>query len=133
MKLKLKEDPKEWRKATMLSALGLGILSTLLCWRRILPVAGWRVILVLLAGAALAAFLWPQRFRGYYRVSSRLGFCITWFVGRTILAVLFFLIVTPLGLWLRLLNKDLLRLKRSPGATTYWRQTRQTSPLDRLF
>ena len=80
MKLKLKEDPKEWRKSTMLSALGLGILSTLLCWRHILPVAGWRVILVLLAGVALAALLWPQWFRGYYRISSRLGFCISWFV-----------------------------------------------------
>ena len=133
MRLKLKEDPKEWRKATMFSALGLGIFSTLLWWRRILPVAGWRAVLILLAVVALAALLWPQWFRGYYRFSSRLGFSISWFVGRIILSVLFFLIVTPLGLWLRLMNKDLLKLKRSPDATTYWSPARQTSPLDRLF
>ena len=65
MKLKLKEDPKEWRKAALFGSLGLAGLSTLLRWRRILPVNGWVIALAILAFVALAACLCPRWFRGY--------------------------------------------------------------------
>jgi len=133
VKLKLKEDPKEWRKSAWLSALGMALLSTLLCWRRILPVATWFVVLALLVCVALSAVLRPQWFRGYYRFSTRLGFGVLQFVGHAVLAVLFFLLVTPLGLVLRLLGKDLLRLKHPGNTATHWSAKKESSPLDRLF
>lgn len=133
MKLKLKEDPKEWRKATLLSCLGLTVLSCVLCWRHILPVTGWVAVLVLLAGVAVSAMLWPHRFRGYYRVSSRVGFAISQFIGHVVLGILFLLIVTPLGLGLRLAGKDPLRLKRPRNAMTYWENSKEGGPLDRMF
>jgi hypothetical protein len=133
MKLKLKEDPKEWRKATMLSALGLAVLSSVLRWRHILPVAGWATALVLLAGVVAGAWLWPHKFRGYYRVSSRMGFCVSQFIGHVVLGILFLLVLTPLGLALRLAGKDLLRLKRPGNPATYWNTAKESGPLDRLF
>ena len=132
MKLRLKEDPKEWRKAALLGTLGLGGLSGVLCWRRVLPVAGLGGALAVLAGGALCAWLRPRWFRGYYRLTSRIGFYLTQFVGRATLAVVFLLILTPFGLVLRLMGKDPLRLKR-PAAETYWNEARESSPLDRLF
>ncbi|MBI3851496.1 MAG: hypothetical protein HY298_14655 [Verrucomicrobia bacterium] len=133
MKLELKEDPKEWRKSAWLSALGVALLSTLLCWRRILPAAAWFVLIALLASVAVSAWLRPPWFRGYYRLSTRLGFGVVRLVGHAVLVVLFFLLVTPLGLALRLLGKDLLRLKHPGDTATNWNPKKECSPLDRLF
>ena len=133
MKLKLKEDPKEWRKAALFSTLGLAILSSLLRWRRVLPPKGWIIVLIVLACVALSALAQPRWFRSWYRFSSRIGFYISRFIGCALLAILFFLILTPLGLLLRLLGKDLLRLKRPQSTETYWSPTKPSGPLERLF
>ena len=43
------------------------------------------------------------------------------------------MIVTPLGLVLRVMGKDLLKLKRNPAATTYWQLARTSEQFDRQF
>jgi len=133
MKLRLKEEPTEWRKAAWLSALGLAIFSSLLRWRRVLPEAAWWLVLCFLAALVVAAAVRPKWFRGYYRFSAKLGFVISRMAGYVVLALLFFLVVTPLGLVLRMLGKDPLRLRRPPGVESYWTQVRQESSLERLF
>jgi ABC-type uncharacterized transport system permease subunit len=133
MKLKLKEEPREWRKAVWLSALGLALLSSLLRWRRVLPGRGWAAVLCLLAALAVAAAVRPRWFRGYYRFSARLGFCVSQLAGAIILALFFFIIITPLGLAMRMLGKDPLRLRRVAGIQSYWSEVRRESSLDRLF
>ena len=85
MKVKLKEDPKEWRKTTLLTALGLVIVSTLLRWRHILPRPYWTGALAILGVVALTAWFWPRWYRGFYRVSTRVGFYSSQAVARWIL------------------------------------------------
>jgi hypothetical protein len=131
--MKLKEEPKEWRKAAWMSALGLALMSSLLRWRRVLPVAAWGLVLCLLAALAIAAALRPRWFRGYYRFSTKLGFGISRVAGYAVLALLFFIVITPLGLVLRMLGQDPLRLRRPTGAESYWSEVRGKSSLDRLF
>ena len=133
MKLKLKEDPKEWRKAAWMSALGLAVMSTILRWRHVLPEAVWCWVLALLAAAAVAAAARPEWFRGYYRGSSKLGFVISQMLGRVVLAAFFALVITPVGLVLRMFGKDPLRLKRPTGKESHWRDARKSSPLDGMF
>jgi len=133
MKLKLKEDPREWRKSVLLAALGLAVLSSVLCWRRILTLHTWAIALGVLAAVALAAWLRPPLFRGFYRFSARVGFFTSQAFARFLLVLIFALIVTPLGLLLRCFGKDSLRLKRSAQAQSYWQPARENSPLDRLF
>jgi hypothetical protein len=132
MKLKLKEDPKEWRKAVWLSALGLAILATILRWRRVLPAGVWDGALVILAGVALLGALRPHWFRSYYRFSGRMGFYTGQWVGQAGLLILFLLVLTPLGWTLRLIGKDSLRLKK-PRSATYWHPSGENTSLDRLF
>ena len=48
-------------------------------------------------------------------------------------AFLYFHRHTPLGCLLRLGGKDLLRLKRSRDARTYWHFSKDSGPMDRLF
>jgi hypothetical protein len=133
MRLKLNEDPGEWRKSACLSALGLAVAGTVLHWRRVLPAGGWLAELAALALIALGAWLRPRWFRGYYRFSSRMGFAIVEWGGRAVLALFFLFVVTPLGLVLRAAGKDPLRLKRPPRSATCWSQSKESSPLERMF
>ena len=133
MKLNFKEDPKEWRKSALLTTLGLAILSSLLRWRRHLPVNLWFALLALLGLVAICAVRQPRWFRGWYRLSLRLGFYSSQFIGRCVLALFFILIITPLGFMLRLGGKDSLQLRRQREAKTCWHPAKDCSPLDRLF
>ena len=62
-----------------------------------------------------------------------LSFQVGQIIGRILLTLFFFLLVTPMGLMLRLLGKDLLRLKRTPDAKTYWRKAKDNRDFDRMF
>jgi Saxitoxin biosynthesis operon protein SxtJ len=48
-----------------------------------------------------------------------------------ILSIVFFAILTPMNLFLRLLGKDLLRLKRAPERASYWLPTETDGPASR--
>lgn len=133
MKLNFKEDPKEWRKSVLLTALGLAILSSLLRWRKHLPMNCWLGLLALLGLIAICSYLQPRWFRGWYRLSLRLGFYSSQFIGRCVLLLFFVFIITPLGFVLRMTGKDSLQLKRPREAKTFWRPAKDCSPLDRLF
>jgi Saxitoxin biosynthesis operon protein SxtJ len=133
MKLKLKDEPKEWRKSALMAALGLALLSSFLRWRHVLANDIWLVALALFGLVAIGALIQPRWFRGYHRFSTRLGFAVSQFIGRILLTLFFFLVLTPVGLILRLAGKDALQLKRPREATTYWQAAKEYSPLDRLF
>lgn len=50
----------------------------------------------------------------------KLGFLMGMIVSPIVLGILFFLAVTPMGIFLRLTGKDLLRLKLDKSAASYW-------------
>jgi len=133
MRLKLKEDPKEWRKTTLLTALALAVISTVLRWRRVLPVPGWAAVLGVLACVALCAVLQPRWFRGYYRGSGRIGFYMAQALGVVLLAVLFLVFLTPIAFVMRLAGKDPLQIKPRRDSASYWHPTEASSSLERLF
>ncbi|HLX95031.1 MAG TPA: SxtJ family membrane protein [Verrucomicrobiae bacterium] len=133
MKLNLKDEPKEWRKSALMTALGLVILSSVLRWRHILASDRWLLVIAMSGVAAVCAWWQPRWFRGYYQVSMRLGFAISQVGGRVALLFFFLFILTPFGLILRLAGKDALQLRTPRRATTYWQTAKRYGPLDRLF
>lgn len=133
MKLRIKDEPAEWRKSALLPALGLAGLSSMLRWRHHLSPEHWHVALALLGLVAVGAFARPRWFRAWHRFSTRLGFGISQGIGRALLAGFFVCLLTPLGWALRLLGKDALQLQKSEGKASYWQTARDFGPLDRLF
>jgi len=133
MKLRLKEDPKEWRKNALLTAGGVATLSTLLRWRRHLSTDAWLTALTVAVLAAICAMAAPQWFRGFYRVSHRVGFHVARALGMVVLSVFFVFVITPMGLVMRALGQDSLRLKGRGGEQSHWRAAGKSSPLDRIF
>ena len=133
MKLKFKEDPKEWRKQALLAAFGIALISSVLRWRRLLTPHVWLAVLAVSALLAVCSWLRPEWFRGYYRLSMRLGFASSRILGFVALVLFFIFILTPVGLALRIAGKDPLQLKRPLNADTFWQSARDPNPLDRLF
>ncbi len=132
MKLKLSQDPKEWRKTAWMTALGLAVLSSVLRWRGVLRATPWIVLLAVLAAIAVAAAVEPRWFAGFYRFSMRLGFAISQFAGRIILSCFFIAVLTPVAIVRRMIGKDPLRLKRR-ATESYWTTAAPKTPLERLF
>jgi hypothetical protein len=133
MKLKFKEDPREWRKQVLLAAFGVALVSSLLRWRRHLSPHIWVAILSVVGLTVILACLKPRWFRPYYRFSMRAGFAMSRILGFVALVLFFILILTPLGLLLRMVGKDPLQLKRQPNLDTFWQTAREPNPLDRLY
>lgn len=87
-----------------------------------LPVRLWATYLgagLIVAGLLLPAMLAPAR-AVWMRIGHVLGFINT----RLILSVVFFVLITPIGLLLRLFGKDPLERRPQGGKVTYW----QTKP-----
>ena len=127
MQLKLKENPKEWLKFTAVMALLVSVLS-FMAYPPTFPFALAVAVLALVVCA-----LRPRWFRGFYRAGMTVSFHIGQVMGRILLTLLFLLVVTPMGLLLRLLGKDLLQLKRPSSASTYWRPAKTSNQFDRMF
>jgi hypothetical protein len=130
---KLKENPRDWLKFTGSVCLVLALVTFVLARRTTISREVMWAVLGVLVGIFLLCAFQPRWFRGFYRVGMTVAFYVGQFVGRILLTIIFLLVVTPLGLILRLLGKDLLRLKRDPSAQTYWQPAKQSDNLDREF
>jgi Saxitoxin biosynthesis operon protein SxtJ len=73
-------------------------------------------------GAILIAFsvVWPRALKYPYIAWMTMAFVLGLVMSHVILTLFFFLLVTPIGLFARLLGKDFLNRKRHLQATTYW-------------
>jgi hypothetical protein len=72
-----------------------------------------------------AALLTPYLLKGLYIAWMHIAFILAWVNTKIILAVVFYIIFTPIGLLMKLLKFDLLERKKKQE--TYWKQK------DRLF
>lgn len=76
---------------------------------------------MVVAGAfLLLAMLIPQVLAPANRLWTKFGLLLHNIVSPIALGILFFLVVTPTGLLMRLFGKDPLRLRFDPAASSYW-------------
>ena len=93
------------------------------------PLRLWSLILGgLLLGLALA---WPRSLTQVYRLWMTVGEVLGWVNTRLILGALFYLLFTPVGLYLRLRGKDPMRRTWAPEAESY-RVVRQPRPASHM-
>ena len=64
-------------------------------------------------------------FKGWMAFANALG----WVNTRILLVLVFFVVITPVAVVMRLFGKDLLSQRLEPGTETYWKPKAQ-SPLD---
>src|SRR5262245_30411251 len=66
------------------------------------------------------AWLYPVALRPLNWIWHRFGLLLHKFVTPLIMALLFYVTIVPIGLVMRVLGKDMMRLKREPGSGSYW-------------
>ncbi len=133
MRLKLKEDPKEWRKFALTGCVVALLLGSFAWWRGNVSSGGFSSIaggLALVAGAACWRAQW---FRSPYRAAMTVSFRIGQVVGKVLLAVFFLFVLTPMALIMRMLGQDVLKLRHGQAATTYWQTVKKGGGFDRQF
>ena len=64
--------------------------------------------------------MFPGILKPIYLVWMIFAVILGWFMTRLILSLLFFLVVTPIALVLKLVGKDLLELKKQEVRGSYW-------------
>lgn len=72
----------------------------------------------------------PGALRGLYKVWMGLAVVLGFFMSRIILSLLFYLVVTPIGLVMRLVGKDILNQKWDNNVDSYWIK-REKTPIDK--
>lgn len=78
--------------------------------------------------------LWrPALVRPAYVAAVVLTFPLGWFTSRLLLAALYYGAFTPLGLALRLLGRDALRLRPCPQQASYWAERPAPQDVSRYF
>jgi hypothetical protein len=110
-----------------------GIFALIGAW----PV-GWggrspRLWGLILGGLLMAlALAWPRSLTRVYRVWMTVGEVLGWINTRLILGMLFYLLFTPMGVFMRLRGKDPMRRTLVPEAESY-RVVRQPRPASHMW
>ena len=103
------------------AGLWLAFFGTLAAWQYFVrherPTA--EIIAFLALAVGLSGLVWPRLIRPIYVGWMVLTFPIGWTVSQLLLALLFYGLLTPIGLFFRLIGRDPLHLRR-PATETYW-------------
>ncbi len=124
------KSARELRKFGVVMAAPLTILGGLALWRGrpwgpwALGLAGLFLLLALLLPRALAPIE-----KGWMAFAKVLGVVMTY----VILTLTYYLVITPVGLALRALGKDLLGLKPAPDGGSFWAPVDPDGPCGRPF
>jgi len=105
------------RSFGLVMAAALAAVTSLNAWHlgRLWPWTGGLAALLLAAALLRPAILHPLNM-----IWLKFGLLLHRVVNPVLMALIFYGTVLPTGLVMRMMGKDLLRLKRQPGADSYW-------------
>ena len=121
---------KVLREFGLVMALALVIISGVLLWRE-----RWTALIPLgLATIFLTLGIFaPQTLNTVERLWMAFAEKLSVVVTYIIVTLTFFLVITPIGVLMRLFRADLLNLKLLPDAETYWIATEENGPGTRHY
>jgi hypothetical protein len=115
---KIESSPKKLREFGLVVGGVLCALGILLGWqgRSSFPYFLAPGIFLVVAGAILPGILKPIQ-----KAWMTLAILMGWFMTRVLMTLLFYLAITPIGLLMRLIGKDLLDQRLEPQKQSYWK------------
>jgi hypothetical protein len=78
------------------------------------------LLAVLAAVPGLAGLARPRSVEPLFRVAMAVAAPIGWVVSHVLLGVIFYLVITPLALFFRLIGRDALARRATTGAASQW-------------
>ena len=119
----IKEDKSTLRKfgltvGTVLLLVGIVLYLTGKSYSVVFAGAG---VLLILFGLILPGILKPLN-----KIWMILAVILGWFMSRLILFSLFYIVITPIGFFLRIAGKDFLNLRTDKNSDSYWEKREKT-------
>jgi hypothetical protein len=113
----IKGGTKELRQFGVTIAAALCLIGGWLWWKE----SRWDGYLFVAAAAVLLpTLLFPNLLKPFHRFWMVLGLCMGLVVSSVLMIVLFYLVVTPIGLLMRLRGMDPLKRSFDREAESYW-------------
>lgn len=119
----IKSDKKNLREFGLTMGMVFLALGGFAAWR---SGPAWPYLLTAGAAFAALAFIIPAVLKPLQKLWMGLGIVLGFFVSRIILSVLFYGVMTPIGIVMKLLGKDILDERIDKTAVSYW-HTRDTA------
>jgi hypothetical protein len=91
------------------------------------------IALVVSLIVGVVGFAWPPLMRTVYVVWMALVFPIGWTVSHVVLAMLFYLVITPIAVIMKLCGYDSMQRKFDGQAATYWKRREPNDDTSRYF
>lgn len=113
----IKSERSDLRKFGTTMGVVLSLLGGLLLWR---DHNCYFYLFILSAIFLFFGLTLPVVLKPVHKIWMTLSLLLGWLMTRVILTVLFYLIITPIGLLLRLFGKDFLTLKFEKNKKSYW-------------
>ena len=107
----------ELRKFGLLFGIIGAVAGTYLAWK---GSPFWPWVLGAAGCFALTGVVAPRLLRPIYAGWMKLAFVLAWINTRLLLGLFFYLVMTPIGLILRVMGKDLLDEGIDRAASSYW-------------
>jgi hypothetical protein len=82
---------------------------------------------------AIAGLVRPAVIRPVFIGMMMAAFPIGWVVSHLVLAVVYYVVLTPIGLAMRVLGRDPMQRRRDPAAKSYWEERPAAMGTERYF
>ena len=134
VRYRLKKTPSDWKKYLLSFTSMLSIVVGVLIWKLFITwqtaYVAWGVIGLLLIVGLLSNIV----SNAVYRVGMAIGFQIGRVFGAVLLFLMFCVVITPLGLFLRLIGKDLLNFQafKNLKIKSYWVTSKTPGSIDHM-
>ena len=134
VRYRLKKTPSDWKKYLLSFTSMLSIVVGVLIWKLFITwqtaYVAWSVIGLLLIIGLLSNIVSGA----IYRVGMAIGFQIGRVFGAVLLFLMFCVVIFPLGLFLRLIGKDLLNFRafKNLKIKSYWATSKTPGSIDQM-
>ena len=113
----IKTGKKNLRNFGLIFAFLLTLIASYLLWR---GKDNAEILFILSAVFLLSSLALPKILIPIYKPWMFIALAIGWFITRIIIIVLFYVVVTPIGVIMRLVKKDFLSLEFNDNIDSYW-------------
>ncbi len=125
--IRLQKDPspRQLRGFGLVWLIFFGVVGYLVL-RRTGSVPAATAVWVAAAGVPAVGLFWLPLLKAAFLGMSYAAFPIGWVVSHVVLAVVYYAVLTPIGLGMRLVGRDPMHRRLEPDAKSYWLPHRPT-------
>ena len=113
----IKSTDKDLKKFGITVGLVVGLIGIVLLFR---GKAGYIYFVISALLLVIPAFIFPKILLPIQKIWMTLAVVLGWVMTRVILSILFYLIVTPIGIISRVFGKQFLDIKSDRSQPSYW-------------